>query len=138
MKEQTTDRTNGGTSNVFTIPGTEVRMMSSCNENRTYHIFISKPSTPPPPAGYPVIYLLDANSVFGTMTEAVRIQGRRPEKTGVIPAVIVGIGYETAVAVLLSTPPGFYNANSPIEAAGKARRQRMAGAWWSGGLFQIY
>lgn len=82
MKEQTTDRTNGGTSNAFTIPGTEVRMMSSRNENRTYHIFISKPSTPPPPAGYPVIYLLDANSVFGTMTEAVRIQGRRPEKPG--------------------------------------------------------
>ncbi|XVK85300.1 ferri-bacillibactin esterase BesA [Bacillus stercoris] len=96
MKEQTTDRTKGGTPNAYTIPGTEVRMMSSRIENRTYHIFISKPNTPPPPAGYPVIYLLDANSVFGTMTEAVRIQGRRPEKTGVIPAVIVGIGYETA------------------------------------------
>lgn len=79
MNEKT-DRAKGGTQNAFTIHGTEVRMMSSRNENRAYQIFISKPSTPPPPAGYPVIYLLDANSVFGTMAEAVRIQGRRPEK----------------------------------------------------------
>ncbi|MCO4849456.1 ferri-bacillibactin esterase BesA [Bacillus vallismortis] len=95
MKEKI-DRAKSGAQNAYTIPGTEVRIMSSRNHNRTYQIFISKPSTPPPPAGYPVIYLLDANSIFGTMAEAVRIQGRRPEKTGVIPAVIVGIGYETA------------------------------------------
>lgn len=90
-----TDGAKGGTYNAFTIPGTEVRKMSSRNGSRGYQIFISKPSTEPPPSGYPVIYLLDANSIFGTMSETVRVQGRRPEKTGVIPAVIVGIGYDT-------------------------------------------
>ncbi|MCY8960525.1 alpha/beta hydrolase [Bacillus atrophaeus] len=79
----------------FTIPGTESRLMYSRTGKREYQIFVSKPSEDPPPAGYPVIYLLDANSVFGTMAEAIRVQSRRPEKTGVIPAVIVGIGYQT-------------------------------------------
>ncbi|MDR9800262.1 alpha/beta hydrolase [Bacillus paralicheniformis] len=77
------------------IPGTEQRCMRSTDGSRTYRIFIAKPFGEPPPAGYPVIYLLDANSVFGTMVEALRMQSRRPDKTGVVPAVIVGIGYET-------------------------------------------
>lgn len=79
----------------MTLPQTERRMMRSRAANREYQIFVAKPDIEPPPAGYPVIYLLDANSVFGTMAEAVRLQSRRPEKTGVSPAVIVGIGYDT-------------------------------------------
>ncbi|MNI13228.1 Ferri-bacillibactin esterase BesA [compost metagenome] len=63
--------------------------------NRKYQIFVAKPAEAAPPSGYPVIYLLDANSVFGTMVEAIRLQGRRPDKTGVVPAIVVGIGYET-------------------------------------------
>ncbi|MDA7025409.1 alpha/beta hydrolase [Bacillus sp. CLL-7-23] len=78
-----------------TIPGAQQRLMRSREGNRDYRIFIAKPSEEPPPTGYPVIYLLDGNSVFGTMVEAVRMQARRPEKTGVIPALIVGIGYQT-------------------------------------------
>ncbi|AOP17128.1 alpha/beta hydrolase [Bacillus licheniformis] len=77
------------------IPGTEQRCMRSLDGSRTYRIFIAKPFGEQPPAGYPVIYLLDANSVFGTMVEALRMQSRRPDKTGVGTAVIVGIGYET-------------------------------------------
>lgn len=77
------------------IPRAEQWAMHSRIENRKYQIMIAKPAEAPPPSGYPVIYLLDANSVFGTMVEAVRLQSRRPDKTGVIPAVIVGIGYET-------------------------------------------
>ncbi|MDA1476669.1 alpha/beta hydrolase [Bacillus changyiensis] len=78
-----------------TIPGAQQRLIRSREGNRNYRIFIAKPSEEPPPTGYPVIYLLDGNSVFGTMVEAVRMQARRPEKTGVIPALIVGIGYQT-------------------------------------------
>src|SRR5690606_34171859 len=48
-----------------------------------------------PPAGFPVIYVLDANSVFGTVTEAVRAQSRFPARSGVDPAIVVGIGYAT-------------------------------------------
>ncbi|TYR81425.1 alpha/beta hydrolase [Priestia megaterium] len=76
------------------IKGTEQIAMYS-RTGQQYQIFISKPAAAPPFSGYPVVYLLDANSVFGTMVEAVRLQSNRSEKTGVVPAVIVGIGYPT-------------------------------------------
>ncbi|CAG7641336.1 Ferri-bacillibactin esterase BesA [Paenibacillus solanacearum] len=75
------------------IPRSQRRVMMY--RGREYHIFISTPVEPPPPSGFPVIYLLDANSVFGTMTEAIRAQSRFPERTGVYPAIVVGIGYDT-------------------------------------------
>ena len=64
------------------IPHAEQWTMKSRTGHHDYQIMVFKPVEPPPPSGYPVIYLLDANSVFGTMVEAVRVQGRRPEKTG--------------------------------------------------------
>ncbi len=75
------------------IPGTEQQVIRSRINNREYRIFTAVPAKEPPPSGFPVIYLLDANALFGTMVEAIRIQSKRPEKTGVIPAVIIGIGY---------------------------------------------
>ncbi|CAG7638356.1 Ferri-bacillibactin esterase BesA [Paenibacillus solanacearum] len=78
-----------------TIPRTVQRVMRSRSGNRAYRISVAVPAEAAPSGGYPVIYVLDANSVFGTMTEAVRVQGRRPERTGVDPAIVVGIGYET-------------------------------------------
>ncbi|WP_291172549.1 alpha/beta hydrolase-fold protein [Hyphomicrobium sp.] len=60
-----------------------------------FRVFISMPLHPAPETGYPVIYVLDANAVFGTMTEAVRLQSARPQATGVGPAVVVGVGYPT-------------------------------------------
>lgn len=76
-----------------TIPRTHKKVLLS--RGREYHIFISTPVEAPPEEGFPVIYLLDANSVFGTMTEANRLQSRTPAKTGVYPSIIVGIGYPT-------------------------------------------
>lgn len=58
-----------------------------------FRIFVAYPHAPPPPSGFPVAYVLDANAVFGTVTEAVRLQSARPDATGVTPAVVVGIGY---------------------------------------------
>ncbi|MET3939250.1 putative alpha/beta superfamily hydrolase [Paenibacillus sp. PvP094] len=78
------------------IPRSEQWTMKSRAGNHAYQIMVYQPAEAAPPSGYPVIYLLDANSVFGTMVEAARIQGRRPEKTGALPAIIVGIGYPTA------------------------------------------
>ncbi|MNZ43383.1 Ferri-bacillibactin esterase BesA [compost metagenome] len=77
------------------IPAAEQWVMLSSEEQRRYQIMVSKPTSPPPPEGYPIIYVLDANSVFGTIVEAIRLQSRRPDTTGVVPAIIVGIGYET-------------------------------------------
>ncbi|MGF7045588.1 putative alpha/beta superfamily hydrolase [Paenibacillus sp. DS2015] len=83
------------TDDKVTIPRTEQRIMHDRTGNREYRIFVAIPSGETPPLGYPVIYLLDANAIFGTMVEAIRVQARRTEKTGVVPAIIVGIGYLT-------------------------------------------
>lgn len=78
----------------FTIPSTEQwRMMSTYDENKEYRIFVYLPTGTPPVDGYPILYLLDANALFGSMVEAVRLQTRKPH--GYDPIVVVGIGYET-------------------------------------------
>ncbi|MFK0523775.1 alpha/beta hydrolase [Paenibacillus illinoisensis] len=76
------------------LPGTSVYKVSAERSGREYVINVFVPDIAPPPSGYPVIYLLDANAVLGTMVEAMRVQSVRSDKTGVVPAVIVGIGYE--------------------------------------------
>ncbi|MCK1986172.1 MULTISPECIES: alpha/beta hydrolase [Peribacillus] len=93
MDNSVMDKTTASTE--VTIKGSQHFLMHSSTGKREYQIFVSKPLEEPPASGYPVIYLLDANSVFGTMVEAVRLQSRRPEKSGVVPAIIVGIGYAT-------------------------------------------
>lgn len=61
-----------------------------------YQVTISIPDEDIPPNGFPVLYLLDGNA-YGTMVkEIIRLQSRRPEKTGVKPMVIVQIGYDTS------------------------------------------
>lgn len=77
----------------YSVPGTVQRTMHARGGNREYRIFLFKPTQAPPPSGYPVLYLLDANSVFASVAEAVRLQSRRAG--GVDPHVVVGIGYPT-------------------------------------------
>ncbi|MCU5706840.1 alpha/beta hydrolase [Bacillus wiedmannii] len=72
---------------------TEQWKMYSKIEGKEYQIHISKPRQPAPESGYSVIYVLDGNAFFQTFHEAVKIQSVRAEKTGVSPAIIVGIGY---------------------------------------------
>ncbi|MVO98394.1 alpha/beta hydrolase [Paenibacillus lutrae] len=76
-----------------TMPRSQQITLFSRANNREYRIFIAVPESAPPAEGFPVIYLLDANSVFATMVEAVRLQSRAPDKTGAAAAVVVGIGY---------------------------------------------
>ncbi|WP_438445415.1 alpha/beta hydrolase [Gorillibacterium sp. sgz5001074] len=73
----------------------EIRDIRSVEGNRAYRLFIAAPEGEPPPGGYPVLYVLDANAVFDTVVETLAIQSRRSDKTGVDPAVVVGIGYQT-------------------------------------------
>lgn len=81
------------TNQPFTLPNTQFWDMRSRNANREYRIFAFKPADAPPPEGYPVIYLLDGNALFATMVDAVRAQSRIQKRTGVSPAVVIGIGY---------------------------------------------
>ncbi len=74
-----------------TIPRTEVRMLSSSNVDQEYQIYVALPfSYADSDEIYPVLYVLDANALFGMVTETVRLLqlgGQFPE------LLTVGIGY---------------------------------------------
>ena len=76
--------------------GTEQWDLTSKISGRTYRIYVSKPadSFPPPPGGYPVIYLTDAEYMFHTAVEALMMQNLGMQAK---PAIIVGIGYGRGV-----------------------------------------
>lgn len=74
------------------IPDTELRSLTS-REGREYEILLFRPSAAPPPGGFPVIYLLEGRTTFGTFVEAIRMRSARPEVTRVVPTVVVGIAY---------------------------------------------
>jgi hypothetical protein len=84
-------------------------------EGLEYRLSISQPAGPPPPAGFPVVYVLDGNAWSGIAAEIARL-----DELEVGPAVIVGIGYPTdalldnARRAYDLTPPG----PAPPEAAG--------------------
>lgn len=59
---------------------------------RTYRIFLYVPPAPPPPSGFPVVYLLDGNWTFATAVQTARLQGGLRASSR---AIIVGIGYPT-------------------------------------------
>lgn len=63
-----------------------------------YRIFLRIPPGPPPAAGWPALYLLDANAVIATTVEALRVQAAYPLGTGIRDAVVVGVGYPTDAA----------------------------------------
>ncbi|ASS73682.1 esterase [Tumebacillus algifaecis] len=89
----------------YRLPRTTQWVMRAKRTGREYRIFIAVPSTPPPAQGYPVVYALDGNASFGSLTEAMRLQSRRQH--GVTPAVIVSIGYDSEEAIV--TDQRFYD-----------------------------
>ena len=74
-----------------TLPNTEVRSLSSAKVDQEFRIFVALPASYRTSAeSYPVLYVTDADGIFGLVTETVRFlqMGREvPEM------VIVGIGY---------------------------------------------
>jgi predicted alpha/beta superfamily hydrolase len=83
------------TSPAYTLPSTEVWDIKSAKDY-TYQIFVSVPKTPPPPEGYPVLYVLDGNAMFAGFAETRRIQEYMTSPVGKM--IIVGIGYKTDMA----------------------------------------
>lgn len=82
-------------SNVM-LPGADLRDVTS-KTKRDYRIFVWQPATGQLQAKMPVVYLLDGNGTFPIAAAATALQSRRPERTGVRPAIIVGIGYPTTL-----------------------------------------
>jgi predicted alpha/beta superfamily hydrolase len=93
-----------------------IDFVSSVN-GRHYTLFVALPHSadPPPARGYPVIYVLDGNSLFGTAVDAARYF----VKSGI---VVVGIGYPLDDAKLVGATTKLPTGNSAdlLRAAGAA------------------
>jgi len=63
--------------------------MVSKISGRIYRIFVFKPAAPPPPSGYPVVVVTDANMTFPLAATADATFGL----TGGKSALVVGVGY---------------------------------------------
>ncbi|HEY9671231.1 MAG TPA: alpha/beta hydrolase-fold protein [Waterburya sp.] len=74
-----------------TIPDTETHLISSSNINQDFSILVALPHTYAKfDKAYPALYVLDANGVFGTVTETVRML----TTVNAIPEIIIiGIAY---------------------------------------------
>lgn len=67
--------------------------MTSMITDYTYSINVYVPQGQAPKEGFPIIYVLDGSSYFQYVKEAIRLQSRNAPKTGVLPAIVVGIGH---------------------------------------------
>lgn len=67
----------------------QIDFVSSIN-GLSYRLQIAIPAVPPPAEGFPVLYALDGNAIFGTLADASRGLALANE---LAPAVVVGIGY---------------------------------------------
>lgn len=79
----------------YVVPRSEVRTMRSAT-GVEYRILVARPAAPPPPAGYPVLYLLDGDDSFAIAATTADRLGRHAPRSGVVPGLIVGIGYPGA------------------------------------------
>ena len=59
--------------NPAALPGTSVRMLEASGSGQAYRIYIAAPAEAPPPSGFPVLYMLDANSSFLTMAQTMAV-----------------------------------------------------------------
>lgn len=109
------------------IPNTrKVDFVSKVN-GHLYSIKVALPLEPAPPKGYRVIYVLDGDAYFGSVTEAVRANDNASA------TVVVGIGYPDTPAFIQGVtarhgPPPAIMAKAPpfIAAVGVERQYDMA------------
>ena len=70
------------------------RTVQARSNGADYHIHIWTPPGTPPATGWPAIYVLDGNALFGTFVESIRRSSRRPDATGIAPAAVVAIAQD--------------------------------------------
>lgn len=87
----------------FVISNSDVRVMKS-KTGAAYRVYVSWPKTPPPPKGYPVLFMLDGDEAFALTSETANRLGPYWDLT---PGIVVAIGYPgTSRRFLDFTPPG--------------------------------
>lgn len=67
--------------------------LTSAQIGETFQIDVALPPATPPPEGWPVVYLMDGNTIFGTATELIRLLTPTAELP---PMLLVGVGYQLA------------------------------------------
>jgi predicted alpha/beta superfamily hydrolase len=114
-----------------TILGATQFDMPSRIAGRTYRIFVSKPVLPPPPAGYPVVVVLDGNYGFPVAAAqmAVAELGELP------PAIIVGVGYpvDSLIPAMKLRTTDLTTPVAPDRVPREMQSGPLAGATFGGG-----
>jgi predicted alpha/beta superfamily hydrolase len=78
------------------VPNSQrIDFVSTVNGN-AYRMMISTPETPPPPGGYPVVYVIDAAFHYLPMTQLVRVLSLNKQLSADAPSppAVVAIGYQ--------------------------------------------
>jgi predicted alpha/beta superfamily hydrolase len=101
----------------YVLPGCERFRQRSIVSGLDYEIFVSVPDVEPPASGFPVLYLLDGNSDFVTVSETMKRVSRRPQATGISPSIVVGIGYPDTESYNIDRRQFDLTRHAPDEAA---------------------
>lgn len=105
------------------------REITSAATGRAYRIFVFVPSAPPPPAGYPVLYMLDGNSTYPLAASLLQMAEHSTNPAGITPGILVGIGYPGDAPINLAaraedyTPPA-----TDLSATGDLSGNKQGGA----------
>lgn len=90
---------------------------------RVHRIMVAVPPAPPPPQGYPVLYLLDGNLLFTPTAQLMRNRFARGPSVPTQGAVVVGLGYADSAVLDLSARSYDYTPPAPgpaTDARGRA------------------
>jgi hypothetical protein len=74
----------------YTLPHS-VEQVVHAEGGEAYRILIAWPDAPPPPAGYPVLYVLDGEDHFAIAALTARRLARAGGRSGVMDGIVVGI-----------------------------------------------
>lgn len=79
----------------LTVPGTTQRDIDG-PDGQPFRVFLHVPQGDPPPGGWPMVTVLDANAVMGQVVDTLRVLTHLPAESGLrSAAVVAGIGYRT-------------------------------------------
>jgi uncharacterized protein len=73
------------------FPAVRQRQLHSVYTGRDYRILVSRPETPPPAAGFPILYVLDGHTAFPFAALIARERSERGPVLGIDPGIVVGI-----------------------------------------------
>lgn len=79
----------------WAVPGLTTKVVKT-ESGLSYRLMRSLPEGPPPPSGWPALWVLDADQHGLAIMDAARRLARRPEVTGVEPMAVVGVAPDGA------------------------------------------